>query len=103
MSDFVTLDLTETGTRLEHYNELREVFMVAVEMLKNLHPAHRSDSDDAQQKRFQNAADAIQGRNRHPCEVPLRKRIWQLAADDDRHDRAKPITTHGRNRWRKRR
>lgn len=61
-SDFRTLDLSEVGTRLEHYNELREVFMLAVEMIKGFHPSHRTPADDDQQNKYQNAVDAIQGR-----------------------------------------
>jgi|SRR5271165_4578516 len=61
-SDFRTLDLSEVGTRLEHYNELREVFMMGVEMLKGLHHAHRSEADVLKLGKLQNAADAIQGR-----------------------------------------
>ena len=60
--DFRNLDLMETGTRLEHYNELREVFMVGVEMLKGMHPGHKNDADIAQQTRLEIAAEVITAR-----------------------------------------
>ena len=53
------LNLYETGTRFEHYLELRDLFMEGVQMLKDLNPAHRIESDDAKIIRLQNAADAI--------------------------------------------
>jgi hypothetical protein len=60
--DFLTLDLTEMGTRLDHYNELREVFALGVEMLKTMNPVHLTELDKEKQIKLHNAADAIQGR-----------------------------------------
>ena len=60
--DFRVLDLNEVGTRLDHYNELREVFMLGVELLKGLNPMHRTDADLAKMGKLQNAADAVTGR-----------------------------------------
>jgi len=59
---FRALDLNEMGTRLDHYNELREVFMIGVALLKELNPAYRSDADKVKQDRLQHAADEIKGR-----------------------------------------
>jgi hypothetical protein len=60
--DFKTLDLNEMGTRLDHYNELREVFMIGVEVIKGMNPSYLTGSDKATQVRLQNAADSIQRR-----------------------------------------
>ena len=59
---FTGLDLLEMGTRLDHYDELREVFMIGVELLKGLNPLYRSEVDISKQTRLQNAADEIAGR-----------------------------------------
>ena len=59
------LNLYEMGTRFEHYLELQELFLDAVQMLKGLNPAHRIESDDAKIIRLQNAADAIWQRISH--------------------------------------
>jgi hypothetical protein len=68
--DFRTLDLNEVGTRFDHYNELREVFMLGVEMIKGLHPNYYTDSDKEKQQKLQNAADAVQGRIDHLAKFP---------------------------------
>ena len=59
------LNLYETGTRFEHYLELQELFLEAVQMLKDLNPAYRTDVDEAKITRLQNAADAVWGRISH--------------------------------------
>lgn len=59
------MNLYETGTRFEHYLELHELFLEAMQMLKDLNPAHKTDIDTAKITRFQNAADAIWGRISH--------------------------------------
>ncbi len=46
MTELAKRDLLETGTRFEHYNELREVFMSGIEAINNLRPAYRSAVDE---------------------------------------------------------
>jgi hypothetical protein len=60
--DFKTLDLGEVGTRLDHYNELREIFMVGVEVINSMNPTYLTDIDRATRVRLQNASDSIQRR-----------------------------------------
>ena len=58
-------NLYEMGTRVDHYLELRDLFLEAVQVLKDLNPSYRTDTDEANIARFQNAADAIWGRISH--------------------------------------
>jgi hypothetical protein len=46
MTVLVKRDLMEMGTRFEHYNELREVFMSGIETINNMRPAYRSAVDE---------------------------------------------------------
>jgi hypothetical protein len=59
------VDLNETGTRMDHYLELRELFLDGVTILKNLNPTYRTDADEARITRLQNAADEIWKRFSH--------------------------------------
>jgi len=54
------LDLLETGTRWEHYAELRELFAIGIEILKHLTIRNSHDSD--KQKKLENAVEMIDGR-----------------------------------------
>ena len=56
---FTGLDLNELGTRLDHYDELREIFLDGVEIMKNMNPAYVADGDAERQKSLQSAADEI--------------------------------------------
>lgn len=53
-------DLFEQGTRWEHYIELRDIFAIGVEVLKNLRV--KSSNDQEKQKKLQHAVEMIEGR-----------------------------------------
>ena len=53
------LDLLEMGTRIDHYDELREIFLDGVEIMKNMNPIYVATGDAERQKSLQSAADEI--------------------------------------------
>ena len=83
------LNLNATGTRMDHYLELHDLFLDAVQMLKDLNPTYRTDIDEAKIIRFQNAADAIWGRVSHLSDF-VRETTYGSAMQ-------KEIDTIGRN------
>lgn len=54
------LGLQETGTRWEHYSELRELFACGIEILKNL--SVKSPTDREKQKKLEGAVELLDGR-----------------------------------------
>lgn len=51
--------LDETGTRFQHYSELRELFADGIEILTKCLPAHRSPGDDEKLKKLKAAEELI--------------------------------------------
>lgn len=52
-------DLRATGTRFEHYMELKEVFMEGVEILERRDPKYLSDDEKEKLGKMRNAAELI--------------------------------------------
>jgi hypothetical protein len=54
--------LTETGTRFDHYMELKEVFMEGVDVIDRMNPTYVSDNDRKLKSKLQSAVDMINRR-----------------------------------------
>lgn len=59
---FERLDLMETGTRYDHYMELRDVFTEGIEMLKQMSSMHKGVKEWEKQKTLEAAVRHIEGR-----------------------------------------
>lgn len=62
MDTTVKLDLTETGTRYDHYMELRDAFATGVEIMKHALEVHKSVTDLQRMEKLQNSVDLINSR-----------------------------------------
>lgn len=62
MDGYTNLDLTERGTRYQHYAELIDVFGAAKTILQELHPAHRTGNEPERIKKLDHAIELIQAR-----------------------------------------
>lgn len=60
MEDPQRLDLQETGTRWDHYSELRELFACGIEILKNLNV--KSTADAVKREKLEHAVEMLDGR-----------------------------------------
>lgn len=56
------LNLTETGTRYDHYMELKEVFMLGIEVIKGMRPGFASDIDKTTKVKLEHAVEVIDKR-----------------------------------------
>ena len=56
------LDLLEKGTRYEHYVELKEVFMLGLDILERMNPSFMSDADKVMRVKLQNTVEVINKR-----------------------------------------
>ena len=54
------LSLLDTGTRWEHYSELRELFACGIEIIKNLH--YKSTVDNAKLAKLESAVELLDAR-----------------------------------------
>lgn len=59
---FKSYDLSERGTRYEHYQELKELFSLGIEVLQNSSKTHPSDSDSLKLAKLRAAVELIDGR-----------------------------------------
>jgi hypothetical protein len=56
------LDLQETGTRYDHYMELKEVFLLGIDVIDRMRESYVSDTDKLVKKNLQTAVDMIEKR-----------------------------------------
>ena len=59
MSEMGKRDLMAIGTRYDHYMELKEIFMVGVETVKNMRTSHRTQMDDVIKHKLDAAVEMI--------------------------------------------
>jgi len=52
-------DLTEVGTRYDHYQELKELWMGGVEVLTRMHENYKTASDEVMRKQLEGAISLI--------------------------------------------
>lgn len=62
METVIRLDLMESGTRYDHYMELRDAFATGVEVLKHTLTIHPSVSDLLRLKKLEGAVEVINSR-----------------------------------------
>lgn len=53
------LNLQEQGTRYNHYMELKEIFMLGLEVISQMNPSYVSDSDRAMEIKLNHAVELI--------------------------------------------
>lgn len=56
------LDLQAVGTRFDHYMELKEIFMLGVDVIDRMRPAYTNDNDRALKVKLQIAVEMINKR-----------------------------------------
>lgn len=56
------LDLQETGTRYSHYMELKEVFMLGIDVIERMQPGHLSEGDKKTKAKLEAAVEVIEKR-----------------------------------------
>ena len=56
------LNLQDTGTRFDHYMELKEVFMLGIEVIKGMRPGFASDIDKTTKVKLEHAVEVINKR-----------------------------------------
>lgn len=56
------VSLDETGTRYDHYMELKETFMLGIEVINNMRPAYRSTGDELVKGKLEIAVEMIDKR-----------------------------------------
>lgn len=71
------LDLTEVGTRYDHYMELKEVFMAGVDIIDNMSNAHKTDGDKALRVKLSNAVAVIDHRLCYLADFNAKTAFWE--------------------------
>lgn len=56
------LDLMQTGTRYDHYTELKEIFALGVEVINNMRPGIASEGDKRMKVKLEAAVELIEKR-----------------------------------------
>lgn len=56
------LDLLETGTRYSHYMELKEVFLLGIDVIDRMNQNYLSESDKLMKKNLQTTVEMIEKR-----------------------------------------
>jgi hypothetical protein len=59
------IDLRQVGTRYDHYMELKEVFMLGIEVIDGMSPQYVSDGDRRTKAKLEIAVECIDRRLKH--------------------------------------
>ena len=64
------LDLMEKGTRYQHYYELKEVFLLGIDVIDRMNQSHISEMDIEMKRKLTTAKQALHGPKRGRSETP---------------------------------
>ena len=65
------LDLMEKGTRYQHYYELKEVFLLGIDVIDRMNQSHISEMDIEMKRKLTTAVDMIERRIGYLCNYSM--------------------------------
>ena len=79
------LDLMEKGTRYQHYYELKEVFLLGIDVINRMNQNYLSDVDKEMRQKLVVTVDMIERRIGYLCNYSMETSSWSdLAREIDR-------------------